>query len=301
MQAAMELQRGGKPRKRTISTKNILFIVSGAFDKLAESIKKRVATHELGFGAAPSPEAKTLSAYLAQAETQDFIKYGFEPEFIGRVPVRVACNALTADDLAHIMTTSEGSILHQYRDDFQGYGIDFDITPEAILAIAEEASKQGTGARGILTVLEGIFRDFKFELPSTAIKHFEVCTEMIENPPPTSQTSRPPMPTSSTMSSSTTSSASPLLRERPTVSPSSSSRSPSTHSSPSPPRPTAPYSHSARKNSATSSTASTSSTATPVRPSSKSENSPSNTPIKNSPSGSSAASKASREIDRKAC
>ena len=182
MQAVMEMQRGGKPKKRTISTKNILFIVSGAFDKLSESIKKRVANNELGFGAAVASEDEDMSAYLTQAETQDFIKYGFEPEFIGRVPVRVSCQGLNKDDLAHIMTTSEGSVLHQYRDDFYGYGIVFDITPDAIMAIAESASKEGTGARGILTVLERIFRDFKFELPSTAIKRFEVSPKMIENP-----------------------------------------------------------------------------------------------------------------------
>lgn len=182
MQAVMELQRGGKARKRSINTRNILFIVSGAFDKLADSIKRRVSTNELGFGATVSEDDEDTSVYLAQAETQDFIKYGFEPEFIGRVPVRVACNALSKEDLAHIMTTSEGSVLNQYRDDFKGYGIDFDITPEAILAIAESASKEGTGARGILTILERVFRDFKFELPSTAIKHFEVGTDMIEDP-----------------------------------------------------------------------------------------------------------------------
>ncbi|MEO0509456.1 MAG: AAA family ATPase [Verrucomicrobiota bacterium] len=182
MQAVMEMQRGGKPKKRTISTRNILFIVSGAFDKLAESIKKRVANNELGFGAPVSSEDEDSSLYLSQAETRDFIKYGFEPEFIGRVPVRVSCQGLNREDLAHIMTTSEGSVLHQYRDDFYGYGIDFEITPEAIMDIAETASKEGTGARGILTVLERIFRDFKFELPSTAIKKFEVSPEMIKNP-----------------------------------------------------------------------------------------------------------------------
>ncbi len=182
MQAVMEMQRGGKPGKRTINTRNILFIVSGAFDKLAESIKKRVSSNELGFGAAPNVEDEDTAIFLNQAETQDFIKYGFEPEFIGRVPVRVACSSLSADDLAHIMTTSEGSVLNQYRDDFYGYGIDFTISPEAILAIAQSASKEGTGARGLLTVLERIFRDFKFELPSTAIKQFEVTPSMIDDP-----------------------------------------------------------------------------------------------------------------------
>lgn len=182
MQAAMEIQRGGKPKRRTINTRNILFIVSGAFDKLAESIKKRLSQNEMGFGASVADTDEDLSAYLQYAETGDFIKYGFEPEFIGRVPVRCACSALTAEDLAHILTTSEGSVLHQYRDDFRGYGIDFDITPEAIMAIAEAASQEGTGARGIMTVLERLFRDYKFELPSTAIKHFEVTTGMIDDP-----------------------------------------------------------------------------------------------------------------------
>jgi len=182
MQAVMEMQRGGKPKRKSINTKNILFIVSGAFDKLAESIKKRLSQNEMGFGASVSDKEEDLSVYLQHAETSDFIKYGFEPEFIGRVPVRCACTALSANDLAHILTTSEGSVLHQYRDDFRGYGIDFDIAPEAIMAIAEAASKEGTGARGIMTVMERLFRDYKFELPSTAIQHFEVTTEMIENP-----------------------------------------------------------------------------------------------------------------------
>lgn len=183
MQAAMEIQRGGKPKRKSINTKNILFIVSGAFDKLAETIKKRVTKNQMGFGATiDGDDGEDASHYLQYAQTTDFIKYGFEPEFIGRVPVRCACNALTANDLAHILTTSEGSVLNQYRDDFKGYGIDFDITPEAIMAIAEAASKEGTGARGIMTVMEKLFRDYKFELPSTAIKHFEVTTEMIENP-----------------------------------------------------------------------------------------------------------------------
>ena len=182
MQAVMEIQRGGKPKRKSINTKNILFIVSGAFDKLAESIKKRLSHHEMGFGANVSDAEEDISSYLQHTETSDFIKYGFEPEFIGRVPVRCACSALLAKDLAHILTNSEGSVLHQYRDDFRGYGIDFKITPEAIMSIAETASKERTGARGIMTVMERLFRDYKFELPSTAIKHFEVTTEMITDP-----------------------------------------------------------------------------------------------------------------------
>ena len=151
MQAVMDMQRGGKPKPKSINTRHILFIVSGAFDKLSESIQKRMTQSEMGFGADVRDTDQDASEFLQYAETRDFIKYGFEPEFIGRVPIRVACEALNKGDLAHILTQSEGSILNQYRDDFHGYGIDFSITPEAILTVAEQASKEKTGARGLMT------------------------------------------------------------------------------------------------------------------------------------------------------
>ena len=182
MQAVMEMQRGGKPRPKSINTRNILFIVSGAFDKLAESIQKRMSQSEMGFGANLRDADEDPSGYLQHAQTQDFIRYGFEPEFIGRVPIRVACESLGSEDLARILTTSEGSILNQYRDDFQGYGIDFSISPEAIRSVADLASKERTGARGLMTVLEQVFRNFKFELPSTAIKNFAVDVDTVRDP-----------------------------------------------------------------------------------------------------------------------
>jgi endopeptidase Clp ATP-binding regulatory subunit ClpX len=182
MQAAMEMQRGGQPRPKSINTRHILFIVSGAFDKLGESIRKRLTKSEMGFGANLSETDDDSAKYLQHAETRDFIKYGFEPEFIGRVPVRVACEPLKEEDLSRILTTSEGSILNQYRDDFNGYGIDFNISADAILAISRLAAQESTGARGLMTVLERTFRDFKFELPSTAIKRFDIDAETVENP-----------------------------------------------------------------------------------------------------------------------
>ena len=182
MQAAMEMQRGGEAKRKSINTRNILFIVSGAFDKLAEAVKKRLTQGQLGFGAPVPDENADDSAYLPYAGTRDFIDFGFEPEFIGRVPVRVACEALSEDDLAHILTSSEGSILRQYRDDFRGYGIDFEITDDAIRRVAALAAAEGTGARGLMTVLESLFRDFKFELPSSPITKFEVTPETIDAP-----------------------------------------------------------------------------------------------------------------------
>lgn len=181
MRAMMDVS-GKKSKKKSINTRHILFIVSGAFDKLAEQIKRRVDRSEIGFGRDPLSYVENLDRYLKVASTTDFIKYGFEPEFIGRLPVRVSCESLNKEDLARILKSSEGSILKQYHLDFKGYGMHFDITDEAILEIASQAALEKTGARGLLTVLERIFRNYKFHLPSTAIKHFEVSTDTIANP-----------------------------------------------------------------------------------------------------------------------
>lgn len=184
MQAMMEATRGGTPRKKTINTRHILFIVSGAFDKLTDIVRKRLDSVRIGFNTAVTDEdhGEEMTRLLREVETTDLIRYGFEPEFVGRLPVRVAVNSLSKQDLADILLSSEGSILRQYREDFKGYGIDFDITHEAIDEIALRANREKTGARGLLTVLERIFRDFKFQLPSTAIKAFEVTRETVADP-----------------------------------------------------------------------------------------------------------------------
>jgi len=184
MKAFMDMQRGGKPSKQTISTKHILFIVSGAFDQLAENVRKRLDLNRIGFGATDESIESTRppSEFLNRAETQDFIKYGFEPEFVGRLPVRVACEELTQDDLAQILVSSEGNALEQYRRDFEGYDIKFGIDSPAIQEIARLAAEEKTGARGLVTILERTFRDFKFELPSTSIRKFEIVGETISNP-----------------------------------------------------------------------------------------------------------------------
>jgi endopeptidase Clp ATP-binding regulatory subunit ClpX len=189
MQAMMEMQRTGRSRKRTINTRHILFIVSGAFDKLSEQIKRRVQSGSIGFaagaaGAIASSRARVRhdSDFLRLAQSRDIIDYGMEPEFVGRLPVRVACQALTAEDLEKILVASEGSILSQYRADFSGYGIDFEISQAAVRGIAAQAFQENTGARGLMTVLERVFRNFKFELPSTAVKTFRVDEATIAEP-----------------------------------------------------------------------------------------------------------------------
>ena len=184
MKAFMEMQKGGKARKSSISTKNILFIVSGAFDQLAEDVKKRMDLNRIGFGSSEEGDLsqRPVASFLSNAETRDFINYGFEPEFVGRLPVRVSCDELTSSDLAEILRSSEGNVLEQYHDDFGGYDIKFEISSDAIEKIAELAANEKTGARGLVTVLEKTFRDFKFELPSTPIRSFTVDGELIEDP-----------------------------------------------------------------------------------------------------------------------
>ncbi|MDD4349666.1 MAG: AAA family ATPase [Opitutales bacterium] len=180
--AQMQAMMGGTKSKGVINTRHILFIVSGAFDKITDIIRKRLNHQKIGFDASGDASDDASGSLLQGAETRDFIEYGFEPEFVGRLPVRVACEPLSADDLALIMTTSEGSILKQYHRDFEGFGIDLEVSVGAIRKIASRAYLQKTGARGILTVLERIFRDFKFELPSTGIRKLSVDEATVENP-----------------------------------------------------------------------------------------------------------------------
>src|SRR6185312_7162855 len=167
IQAMMAMQRGRKAPS-TINTKHILFIVSGAFDGLEKIARKRLRDAAIGFAAREQhPEAS--EEILAVAQTRDFIEFGFEPEFIGRLPVRVVCLQLNVDDLFQILKTSEGSIIRQYEQSFAAYGIEVLFRDDGLRRIAELAAEEKTGARGLMTVCERIFRDLKFELPSTAV------------------------------------------------------------------------------------------------------------------------------------
>jgi ATP-dependent Clp protease ATP-binding subunit ClpX len=119
---------------------------------------------------------------LDHSQTRDFIEYGFEPEFIGRLPVRVICQPLNVDDLFTILKTSEGSIIRQYEQTFAAYGIEVLFKDDGLRRIAELAGEESTGARGLMTVCERVFRDFKFELPSTLVRRFVVTRELVDNP-----------------------------------------------------------------------------------------------------------------------
>mgnify|MGYP006287042725 CR=1 FL=1 len=182
MQAIMAMQAGGKQPSSTMNTRHILFIVSGAFDQLADQVKRRLGKQQIGFARAGSQAEIDSSEYLKRVESRDLTEYGFEPEFVGRLPIRVTFDHLNASDLEEILLNSEGSILKQYKDDFDGYGMNVQVEKKAVEAVATEAADEQTGARGLMTVLERIFRDFKFELPSTAIREFTVNADTVAEP-----------------------------------------------------------------------------------------------------------------------
>ncbi len=181
IEAVMEYQQGGKVEPKMINTRHILFIVSGAFADLAGIVKRRQTRQAVGFGGQVE-ETRTDERYLERATTRDFIEYGLEPEFIGRLPVRVVCEQLDEADLFHILTRSEGSVIKQYEASFDSFGIIAAFTREGMREIARRAAKEETGARGLLTVCERILRDFKYELPSTGIKRFSVDQRVVRNP-----------------------------------------------------------------------------------------------------------------------
>ena len=172
LQSAMSAARGNTPgMPDTISTRHILFIASGAFVGLDGIIRSRLGQNSM------SP-AKAL----AQAGTSDFIRFGLEPEFIGRLPVRVACHALDEDDLFKVLEKSESSLIHQYKRSFAAYDIKLRFEPCALRKLAALARTEETGARGLMTVLERTFRDLKFRLPSTRLRSLTITAQTVENP-----------------------------------------------------------------------------------------------------------------------
>ncbi len=181
MQAMFDSQRGRKSSKETINTRHILFIVSGAFSGLEKIVSRRLREGAIGFGA----ETKDIpmdNGLFAHVSTQDFIDFGFEAEFIGRLPVRVVCEPLTAGDLFEIMTSSEGSLIRQYEREFEAYGIKADFKESGLRLISERAAVEKTGARALMTVCERILRDFKFVLPGTAVTEIVIDEELIQAP-----------------------------------------------------------------------------------------------------------------------
>ncbi len=181
IQAIEHYRRTGKKEKKMVNTRNILFIMSGAFGELAEIIKKRLQRQGIGFEADVRP-TEVPWEILKEVAAQDLIEFGFESEFVGRLPVVVVFDELTKDDLVEILKNPNNPIILSKRQDFRAYGIDIKFEDEALSKIAEMAAKEKTGARGLVSAMEKVLIPFEKNLPSTDIKVLLVTPELVSDP-----------------------------------------------------------------------------------------------------------------------
>jgi ATP-dependent Clp protease ATP-binding subunit ClpX len=163
-----------------VNTKNILFIMSGAFGDLTEIIKKAAATG-IGFEADVRP-TEIPWEILKEVRAQDLVEFGFESEFVGRLPVVVVFDELNQEDLFEILKNPNNPIIISKRMDFRAYGIDIRFEDEALKHIAALAEMEKTGARGLVSAIEKVLIPFETRLPSTDIKHFLVTKEVVDDP-----------------------------------------------------------------------------------------------------------------------
>ena len=149
-----------------IDTSNVLFICGGAFAGIEKIVENRIGTRGVGFGAdIRRPEDKDLGAIFDEVLPEDLVKFGLIPEFIGRLPVQGSVGHLEVDALVEILTEPRNALIKQYQKIFEFENVDLEFTPSALLAIAEEAIKRSSGARGLRAILEEVLLDVMYDLP----------------------------------------------------------------------------------------------------------------------------------------
>jgi ATP-dependent Clp protease ATP-binding subunit ClpX len=149
-----------------IDTRNILFICGGAFEGLQDIVSKRVGKQsKMGFGSMVD-ESEAIENPLQHMNHDDLLKYGLIPEFVGRLPVSVALDELTRDELKRILTEPRNAVVKQYQKFFNLDAVDLMFTPEALDATARQAEERKTGARGLRTTIEEVLLEVMYEIPS---------------------------------------------------------------------------------------------------------------------------------------
>ncbi|MEA5095884.1 ATP-dependent Clp protease ATP-binding subunit ClpX [bioreactor metagenome] len=149
-----------------IDTTNILFILGGAFDGIEKIVQKRVGKKSIGFGADISGNTVDTDKLLKQVQSQDLLKFGLIPEFIGRLPVVVALDKLDKKALVSILTEPKNALVKQYKELFKMDNVELEIEKEALEEIASKALEINTGARGLRGILESTMTDVMYEIPS---------------------------------------------------------------------------------------------------------------------------------------
>ncbi len=170
-----------------IDTTNVLFIVGGAFDGIQEIIQNRMGKKSIGFGAEIRDKEKEKSSeLLKELQSEDLLKFGLIPEFVGRIPVLVTLEELDEKALVNILTQPKNALIKQYKELFNMDNAELTIEDDALELIAKMAIERKTGARGLRGILEEIMLDTMYELPSrTDIRECIITKETIEkNEPP---------------------------------------------------------------------------------------------------------------------
>jgi len=150
-----------------VDTTNILFLCGGAFVGLEKIIEGRVEQKQMGFGAkVQGRRERKVGQILAEVQPEDLLRYGLIPELVGRLPVVASLHELDVAALIRILREPKNAILKQYQKFFEFEGVKLTLTDDAVLAVAEEAVKRDTGARGLRAILEDIMLDIMYEIPS---------------------------------------------------------------------------------------------------------------------------------------
>ena len=181
IQEIEQFRKSGKRDKRSVNTGNILFIMSGAFTDLAPIIEKRLSRQEIGFGARIRKAEEQIDI-LKHVHSEDLIKFGFETEFVGRLPVRAIFEHLTEADLYQILKNPNNPIILGKKLDFAAYDIEVKFDDRLLRALAEHAFAENTGARGLVSAVENTLLDFERRLPSTGIKKFPATKSIVDQP-----------------------------------------------------------------------------------------------------------------------
>lgn len=148
-----------------INTKNILFIVGGAFDGIEDIVKQRLGEKVIGFGQ-NNRKIDEDASYMQEIISEDIQKFGLIPEFIGRLPVVAALEQLTTDDLVRILTEPRNALVKQYQTLLSYDGVELEFDEDALQSIANKAIERKTGARGLRSIIEETMMDIMFEIPS---------------------------------------------------------------------------------------------------------------------------------------
>jgi len=164
-----------------VDTSNILFICGGTFNGLEKIVERRMGSHSMGFGASiTSQKDRSTSDLLKMVETEDLVKFGLIPEFVGRLPIVATLQSLDEAALIRILTEPKNALVKQFKKLFELEGVNLRFTDGALSAIARESSKRNSGARGLRAILESSMLDIMYHLPSmTGVKECVIGEEVI--------------------------------------------------------------------------------------------------------------------------